>query len=395
MAPRRKPFSDRPAAGDRPAADRPRSLYVHVPFCRSRCRYCDFNSVVYDAGRAGRIVPALRAEMDRRLEGRQLSMRTAFIGGGTPSILPPGRLKTLLQAVARRCRAGAEFTVEVNPDSLSGRALELLIRSGVNRLSVGVQSFVDQELAVLGRPHSARQARRALLAARAAGLENVSVDLIYGIPGQSLRSWQDSLRQAIDLGVTHASCYGLSYPAGTAMAEDLAAGRIEPMDDDLQQACYDLAIDLLGRSGLRQYEISNFAAPGYRCIHNITYWKNRSYIGIGPGAVSYVDGWRSTNLADPDNYVRRIVAGADPTASAERLAGRRHVAESLMLMLRMRPGVNRRVFQRRFGVDSLAAFEPALERHRQWGTVSITSSSIRLSRKGLFVSDSVFADLLV
>lgn len=343
---------------------------------------------------ASQVVEALIAELDRRAPADARPMRTIFVGGGTPSILPGALLERLEGALASRRRRDTEFTVEANPDSLSAEALAIFTQAGVNRLSIGVQSFVDEELRVLGRLHTARQAQEALAQARKAGLENLSLDLIFGIPGQTLASWKASLAQAVDAGVQHLSCYCLSYPSGTALADDLAAGRVTEMDEDTQRECYDLAIDLLRAAGLRQYEISNFARAGCTCRHNITYWENRPYIGIGPGAASYVGGRRFTNTAGISRYVTHISKGKDPTASSEALAGQEHMAESLMLMLRMRRGVNRQAFRRRFGVDPLEAFRQTFAHHRQWGTVEITSSSIRLSRQGLFVSDSVLSDLL-
>ncbi len=367
---------------------------MHVPFCRRRCRYCDFTSADFDSDLARQVVAALVAELDRRAPARARPMRTIFIGGGTPSILPVRLLETLLENVARRRSRQTEFSVEANPDSLSKETLAMFRTFGVNRLSIGVQSFVDKELRVLGRPHSARQAREALARSRAAGLENVSADLIYGIPGQTLESWRFSLQQAVDADVKHVSCYCLSYPEGTPLANDLAAGRVKEMEEDVQRESYELAIEVLRDVGLRQYEISNFARAGCMCRHNITYWKNEAYIGIGPGAASYVGGCRFTNVPEIARYVAKIGFGPDAIASSEELVGWQHMAETLMLMLRMRRGVLRQPFRRRFGVDPLEAFENVFQKHRQYGLVNISPRSIRLTPQGLFVCDSLFSELV-
>ncbi len=390
----RKAFSAGSQQVDPELSREPRSLYVHIPFCRRRCRYCDFASTTYNPDLAAKVAQATCIELESQLFGSKRRLMTAFVGGGTPSILPHPLLKSLLAAVRRFLRDDAEFTVEANPDSLSQSTAAAMAEAGVNRLSIGVQSFVDDELKLLGRLHSAIQAQEAFQIAQKAGFHNVSADLIYGIPGQSLETWQESLRRAIDCGITHASCYCLSYPAGTAIAEDLKAGRIAEMDEQLQLDCYDCAIDTLAASGLRQYEISNFASPRHTCKHNITYWQNKPYFGVGPSAVRYVAGRRFTNVSDLTEYVKGINSTGDATASSEQLTGLEHMAETLMLMLRMRRGVNRHAFHRRFKIDPLDAFSAAIRRYEQLGMISITPASIRLARKGLFVSDSILADLL-
>ncbi len=386
----RKSFLKKPP--DRPAPLG--SLYVHVPFCRSRCRYCDFCSTVYQGDLAEQVTSATLAELARRRDLLSTPLETAYVGGGTPTVLAEEDLKRLLSAVGTCCGYQTEFTVEANPDSLTDSTLGVLAEAGVNRLSVGVQSFTDSALEALGRAHTASGAAEAIGRAVAAGVGNISLDLMYGIPGQSVAEWRQSVRAAIDIGADHASCYGLSFEPGTLLAEDLAAGRVSRATDELQRECYYAAIDMLAAGGLEAYEISNFARPGRQCRHNLTYWHNAPYLGIGPSAVGYVAGVRQANTPDLREYVDRVAAGRSPAVSAERLTGRRLMAETLMLALRLRQGVDRRQFTRRFGVDPVAAFPHPIRRHAEMGTLELSADRLAVAETALFVSDSIFADIL-
>lgn len=370
------------------------ALYVHVPFCAARCRYCDFCSTAYESQLAEQVIDAELVELARRAERLTQPADSIFVGGGTPTILPPPLLTRLMQALGAFAGPSTEFSLEANPNSLSEESLSIVRRAGVNRLSIGVQSFQDAELAVLGRLHSADEARRALLRAAQAGLTSLSADLIYGIPGQSLEGWQNSLRQLLDLPIDHVSCYCLSLEPGTPLAEDVEAGRETPMDESLQRECYELAIDLLAEAGLEHYEISNFARPGHRCRHNLVYWHNRPYLGVGPSAVSYLDGRRTGNTHDLQAYVEDIQVGRAPTAMTEQLFGRALMAETLMLMLRLRDGVDRQAFRARFGEDPAEAFDAPVRRYLQLGMLDLTSDRLALTRPALFVADTILADIV-
>ncbi|MFW6155328.1 MAG: radical SAM family heme chaperone HemW [Planctomycetota bacterium] len=366
---------------------------MHVPLCRRRCAYCDFFSVVADPAAAGRIADGLIAELRLRAGVLDGPARTAFVGGGTPTALPPEALQRVLDAVVEQTPAEAEFTVEANPTTLTDQTLSILADAGVNRLSVGVQSFADDDLAVLGRTHSAAQARASLGRAATFGFTNLSLDLIYGAPGQSLASWAASLATAVASPVSHISFYNLSYPDSTALARAVEDGRLTAMAEDLQRDCYDLAVDTLTAAGFTHYELSNAAKGGLRCLHNLTYWHNRSYLGIGPSAASYLDGRRSTNVADVDAYLRRVNRRDVPGGASERLTGAARAAETLMLALRLIEGVDRADFRRRFGLDPLEAFPATFDRYRDLGLVAVTPGRVALTRRGLFVSDAVFAGL--
>jgi len=373
---------------------RARALYVHVPFCAAKCRYCDFYSRTFDEPLARAYVSAAGRELAANAACLAQPLESVFIGGGTPTALGAELLGQLLEAVHPLTDSLTEFTVETNPGALDAALAELLAAKGVNRVSLGVQSLRDDELRRLGRIHTADQARQAAEALRQAGIINISVDLIYGIPGQTPATWRASLGGVLDMAVQHLSCYALSFEPSTEMGADLLAGKVREMDESLQLRCYEAAIAAAGAAGMEHYEISNFARGGFRCRHNVTYWHNRGYLGIGPAAASYLAGVRRTNHPDLEAYLAAIEAGGHPPAKAERLTGRAAMAESLMLGLRLTEGIDRSDFARRFGIDALEAFGRSIGRHADDGFLVVSGSAIRLSAKALFVSDTILADIL-
>jgi oxygen-independent coproporphyrinogen-3 oxidase len=381
------------------------SVYVHVPFCHTICGYCDFYSTVLDRSATGPLVDALIAELEQALDGRgrpspnrplEPRVRTVFVGGGTPTTLPSADLVRLLQRLVTLPAANGppEFTVEANPATVNDRVAHLLAEAGVNRVSIGAQSFDPSELRVLERIHRPAQVEQTVRACRRAGLRSLNLDLIFGVPGQSLDSWLASLRAALALGPDHLSCYGLTYEAGTPLFEQLRAGRVRPVEPGLEAEMYEATIDTLAAAGLRHYEISNFARPGFECLHNLAYWHNEPYLGIGPSAAGFVDGLRYRNVADTAEYVRAIHAGRSPRVEEERLPPDRRARETVMLELRLIEGMDRRHFEGRFGHDPVALYAEAVARHVELGLLEVTPSHLRLTRAGLLVADSVIADFL-
>jgi len=372
------------------------ALYLHVPFCRSKCRYCDFYSVGFDAAAAESFVRAAVAELSAAVAAGKLTtpLDSVYVGGGTPTVLGAEVLGRLFRAVAPLTGRDTEFTVEANPDSVNRAVVEVMAASAVNRVSLGVQSFQDGELRLLGRAHTARQAGRAVEALNSAGITNVSLDLIYGIPGQGLTSWTNSLGRAVGLPIEHLSCYGLSFEPGTPLGRDLAAGRVIEPPEQLQRDCYYAAIEAAESAGLVHYEISNFARPASRCRHNLAYWHNRPYLGIGPAAASYLAGVRRKNLPDLQAYTTAALNGRAPPSTAERLTGKAAMAEALMLALRLTDGVDRRAFAARYGCDPLEAFADSLSRYQRIGAVVATPARLRIDRDALFVSDSILAEIV-
>ncbi len=369
-------------------------MYVHVPFCLSKCRYCDFYSVPMDRGLAGRYVRAVSAELESYLGCLVRPLASIFVGGGTPSALGLEGLAGLLGPLTELAGPGTEFSVEANPADISAELADTLARAGVNRVSLGAQSYQPSELALLGRRHGSGQIDAALAVLRLAGIDNLGLDLIYGLPGQSLTSWQESLSAALATGIDHLSCYGLSIEAGTPLARSIQTGELTEMDEELQRQCYYAARDAADRAGMEHYEISNFAKPARRCLHNLTYWHNGAYLGIGPAAASFLGATRRTNCADLDNYLRAINAGQPAPSTSETLMSRKSMAETLMLGLRLIDGVDRRSFAARFGLDPLDAFGQSISRYRDIGALTVSDSHIALSPDYLFTSDTILADIL-
>jgi oxygen-independent coproporphyrinogen-3 oxidase len=364
-------------------------LYVHVPFCDGKCRYCGFYSRPIGDHDPRRLVRALIAELDRY---RNAPMRTLYVGGGSPTSLSLDCLTELVEALASRWPDAAEFTVECNPGQTNAAVLGTLRDFGVNRLSFGVQSFHEHELKLLGRRHSVRQAVESVRQAIDMGFDRVAVDLIFAIPGSTLDSWRHSLDAAVALGVPHISTYSLSYEPGAALTLAAQRGEVQRIDEDTDRVMYDLAIDCLASAGIAQYEISNFARPGFECLHNQGYWENRPYIGIGPSAASYWQGARTSNVPDVESYVRAIEAGRSAEEQRSCPDADERIWETAILNLRRREGVSRAGFRRATGTDFLDVFARPVERYRRLGFIEVDDGRIRLTREALAVADSVLVD---
>ncbi|MCB9853255.1 MAG: radical SAM family heme chaperone HemW [Phycisphaerales bacterium] len=368
--------------------------YVHLPFCRTKCGYCDFYSLPTVSSLIPDLVRAIVGEIDLRMPNRPV--RTIFVGGGTPTELPAENLDELLEAIGRMAGAAvSEWTVEANPSSASDLKLDVLRRRGVNRISFGAQSFFPEDLAVLERIHDPSHIPESIDAARRAGFDNVNLDLIYGIPGQSMQRWRESLARAIDLGTDHLSCYSLMYETGTALTKFRDQGRVTPCDESLEADMFEATIDVLANAGYVQYEISNFAKPGRRCEANLIYWRNEEYLGVGPSAVSYLDGLRRKNIVDVRKYVNWMAGQPDDlVVESESLTPMARAAETAIQMLRLIEGIDRTHFIAATGFDPISLFADALSETTTAGLVEITPTHIRLTRRGLLLSNYVMRAFL-
>lgn len=372
------------------------SVYVHVPFCRRLCGYCDFYSQVLDPAAAGPLVDALRTELERATADQEFRFDTLFVGGGTPTVLPVPDLQRLLTALQTRLDSAApvEFTVEANPATVTPDTAAVLQACGVNRVSVGAQSFIPAELHILQRTHQPAEVAQTVRTLRSVGIPHLSLDLIFGIPGQTLVSWQASLRAALDLEPEHLSCYGLTYEPDTPLYDDLVAGRITRLDSDLEADLYEATMDTLAAAGLPQYEISNYARPGAECRHNLRYWHNEPYLGLGPAAAGFINEIRYKNVADTAAYVDAIKHGASPWSEHETLPPDRRARETAMLELRLVRGIDRARFATRYGVEPTTLFADAIARHVAGGLLEVDGVGIRLTRAGRLLGDRVMADFL-
>ena len=368
--------------------------YVHLPFCRTKCGYCDFYSLPTISTLIPDLVAAILHELTTRNPGR--GVRTIFVGGGTPTELPAENLDELLGTIGRMAgNRVVEWTVEANPTSASELKLDVLRNRGVNRVSFGAQSFFADELQVLERIHDPSHIPESVAAARRAGIDNVNIDLIYGIPGQSMERWRESLKRAVDLGTDHLSCYGLMYEPGTAMTKFREQGRITPCDESLEADMFEATIDVLGDAGYEHYEVSNFAKPGRRCEANLIYWRNEEYLGVGPSAVSYVDGLRRKNVADVRKYVARVVENVDEIIiESESLNSIARAGETAIQMLRLIDGIDRHQFTATTGFDACALFADAIAETQAAALIDVNDSAIRLTRRGLLLSNYVMRAFL-
>jgi oxygen-independent coproporphyrinogen-3 oxidase len=317
-------------------------IYVHVPFCLTRCGYCDFNAYAGLERLQPRYLRALLAEASLAAPSwRDVEVDTVFLGGGTPTTMEPADLKSLMTHLRDRFRVtdDVEITIEANPDTVDRTRLEQLRAAGFDRLSMGAQSFDPAVLRSLERVHSPESVRRAFDAARAAGYDNVNLDLIYGADGEGLDSWEDTLHETVALAPEHVSAYALTIEPATPLGRRVAAGEVPPPDPDLQADMFSAACDVLASAGYVHYEVSNWAKPGYECRHNLGYWERRPYLGLGAGAHSYRDARRWWNVRPPEDYLARVEAGELPEGGTEQLAASDAYLEEVFLRLRTLQGI--------------------------------------------------------
>ena len=386
-----EPFS----AGAEPPWQWPRAAYIHVPFCAHKCGYCDFASLAGVDHLADRYLSALEREMAMEL-GTPREVDTIFVGGGTPTRLDAGQLERLTGIIGRWLppAPGAEWTVEANPGTLDREKADILARAGVDRISLGAQSFRPDSLRVLERHHGQEEVEKAVEIVRDR-FPRWSLDLIFGVPGSSLADWERDLEIAMAFGPAHLSCYGLVFEKGTPLWKQRERGEVRPLDEDLERSMYEHTIDRLGESGLGMYEISNFARPGHESRHNLVYWANEAYFGFGVGAARYIHGVRSVNTRELPAYLRRIEAGDAATGPTEELNAEERARETAVLMLRRTAiGLERGDFRRRTGFDVDRLAGPAIERYRASGHLEDEAGRLRLSREGVFVADEVLASFL-
>lgn len=398
-------------------------IYVHIPFCERKCTYCNFNTTDFFEDLARRYVAAIEHEIafwGRRLAEEnsvggvcgssksRIPIDTIFFGGGTPSIVEAGQLAKVIEA----CRAAfdlsedAEVTIEINPATFSREKIEGWRAAGINRASVGVQSFIDRELVALSRTHTSADARRTIESLRRSGFNNISVDLIAGLPGQSLEDWSFNLREAIELRPEHLSLYLLEVKEGTQLYAQIKRGARPTPDDDAAAEMYEMISDMTIEAGYEHYEISNFALMAadaedkkgplspFRSKHNVKYWTGAAFYGMGCGAHSYDGRARWVNRAQTEKYIADVSSTGQAVADRRDLSEEDRAAEAIFMGLRLREGISLEEFQAEYGMDVLKHYEKELPRLTEAGLVEIESGSLRLTGRGRLLSNEVFVSFV-
>jgi oxygen-independent coproporphyrinogen-3 oxidase len=390
------------------------AIYVHIPFCKQKCHYCDFNSYpglesLFDAyvsalikeidSRAGIRAEEIGAEF-KEMDGKADSLapqriQSIYFGGGTPVLIGPDRVAHIIDRI-KACYdidLEAEITIEANPEAISFDAMRLLKDAGVNRVSIGFQSLDDECLKILGRKHTASKAIASFLETREAGFDNINIDLIFGVPTQSLANWALNLEQVAALNPEHISCYALSIEEGTLLERMIDTGEVESPDEEIQADMMIYTRESLIDSGYEHYEVSNYAKPGKSCRHNLAYWNNDDYLGLGAGAHSKINGVRYANLDNPKKYIEAVGTG-DRSAfikSKNALSAEEQLGDAIFLGLRKINGININEFKKRYGCDILKVYVNEIEELARDGLLVVSEDVIRLSGKGILLGNEVFA----
>jgi oxygen-independent coproporphyrinogen III oxidase len=368
------------------------ALYVHVPFCTRVCPYCAFAvTSSFDPAVIDQYLEAIERELDFLAMQRPLDIETVYVGGGTPSVLDPVRLTRLLQTIGSHCEPGRirEFTVETNPENTDDSRIDILKRFGVTRVSVGAQSFNDRFLGRLGRTHSGSDVIEAVLRLKTAGVENLNVDLIYGVRGQTIEDWLADLARVIDLGVGHVSLYELTLEAGTPFGRGHERGQIKKPHDEVTIRMFRAALERLASAGINWYEVSNFAKPGRESLHNQVYWRNEAYYGVGPGAYGCDGTARTMNASGLDDWRARVMATGSGVAAKDVLSARDTFIETLLSGLRTRDGVDLAALAERTGIDARVTHASTLAELAASGLGALHGNRFALAVDGVLLLDSI------
>ena len=370
------------------------SLYIHIPFCISKCIYCDFNSIVMKSQIVDEYLNAIESEL-QAINGKY-SFTTVYIGGGTPTVLNEIQLSKLLDIISKHVDVFnlKEYTIEVNPGTLNDEKIFALKNSCIDRVSIGIQSFNDKYLKLLGRIHTAKEAKDIFSSLREKGFEDISIDLIYGYPTQTLNEWKTDLRECLILDPEHISAYCLTYEQGTPLVGMTDSGKLKKLSEEEELNMYEHTNDFLGNKGYKHYEISNFAIPGKECQHNTVYWENREYIGIGAGAFSYNNGERCCNIKDVKEYISAVKAKKNLICFSEKLPQEKRASEILIMALRMTSGISEKEFFNRSGCNLTELYGTQLNILAQAGLINFDDERVKLTRKGLSLADSVMMEFV-
>ena len=372
------------------------ALYFHIPYCKQKCPYCDFNS--YNNGINKDFVTALKEEIGIKSKNiDQYQIGSVFFGGGTPTTLSSFQITDILNFCFNKfsIKSDCEVSIEANPGTIDYQYLKLLRNKCFNRLSLGCQSFNDDLLKKIERIHNCDEIFQSVSAARKAGFKNISLDLMFGLPRQSFEMWEETLQSATQLKPTHLSVYNLTIEKETPFYDQLRKGILILPSEELQSKMYKRAVEYLSQAGYIHYEISNFAVKGYECRHNKVYWNNNEYVGFGPGAASYLNGTRSKNILSPEKYIETLLEKKEiPLFEKETLDQKKSMRETLMLGLRMVKGINLSDFEKRFGKTLDSEFGEKIRKLHNEHFLEYSDKKLKLTRKGILYSNEVFVELI-
>ncbi|MGY6212383.1 radical SAM family heme chaperone HemW [Cytobacillus firmus] len=374
-----------------------KAAYIHIPFCEHICHYCDFNKVYLKNQPVGEYLDSLDKEMDLALKETPVTrLDSIFVGGGTPTALNGKQLEQLCSTIKRQLPYDSftEYTFEANPGDLSMEKLQILYDAGVNRLSFGVQTFNDELLKRIGRSHRAKDVFQSIEAAKQVGFDNISIDLIYSLPGQTLQDFKDTLETSFTLDIVHYSGYSLIIEPKTVFYNLMRRGKLPTTGEDVEAEMYDLLMEQMDKHGFAQYEISNFAKAGYESRHNITYWDNEWYFGFGAGAHGYVNGLRRSNHGPLKKYMEPIENGQLPILEEHKVPLEEQMEEEMFLGLRKTAGVSISRFKEKFGKDPLVHFENQIKQHTEKKLIIAGKEHIKLTRRGRFLGNEVFQSFI-
>jgi len=370
------------------------ALYIHIPFCVKKCGYCNFNSIKFEKSIVEAYLDAIVKEI--KLLKEKYEFKTIFLGGGTPTALNENQLKKLLTVVEESIDLNelVEYTIEINPGTLTTEKIDIISKSRINRISLGIQSFNDKYLHLLGRIHTGREALNTFTLLRNNGFENINIDLISSLPSQKVKEWENDLNIAISMQPDHISAYSLSFETGTPFKNQLNNGTLKPINEEDDLEMYKLTINKLKSVNYEHYEISNFAINGRKCQHNIIYWENREYVGIGAGAFSFLESNRTSNEPDVLKYIKNINADKKEISFSERLPLKDLAAETIIMGLRMSKGISNNRLLAQTGLSFKDVLSDKIYELRGNGFIDFDNSELKLTEKGLYVADSVMMEFL-
>jgi len=370
-------------------------LYIHIPFCKQKCLYCDFNSYVCNDEIIQNYMDVLLMEIRMYIKEYSFKFKTVFIGGGTPTFIHYKHIEAIMKEIAPYIAEGAEISMECNPGTVTEESLIAYRNMGINRLSIGLQAWQSELQRKLGRIHDTEAFLRNFKQAVQAGFANISVDLMFALPDQTLGMWLETVENAVKLGVKHISCYSLKVEEGTPFYMLHQQNRLQLPEDELDREMYHSAIGILRKHGLEQYEISNFAIPGYECKHNLIYWRNEDYIGVGAGSHSKLEGVRFSNFKELGSYIYHIEEeGGYPIEEKTVIPPEEDMWESIILALRLNSGLDIEAFNLKYQTDFVNRYGEALDKLMKNGLIAMDNKTLMLTQRGLDLSNSVFIEFL-